>query len=46
MAQVPASDVLHLREALVQLKHDEALDIRERSRDALKLLDRFQTVPT
>ena len=41
-AQVTATEVLHVREVLVRLKQDDVLDIRERSRYALKLLDRYQ----
>ena len=44
--QVYSVEVLRsLRDALVRLKNDEALDIRERSRDAIISLDHFQTVP-
>ena len=41
-AQVTLPEVVQLREVLVKLKQDDVLDIRERSRYALKLLDRFQ----
>ena len=43
--QVTADEVVQLREVLLRLKQDDVLDIRERSRYALKLLDRIQTVP-
>ncbi len=38
-----ATEAIQLREVLVRLKQDDVLDIRERSRYALKLLDRLQT---
>ncbi len=43
LEQVTASEVVQLREVLVRLKQDDVLDIRERSRYALRLLDRLQT---
>ena len=42
-AQVTASEVVQMREVLVRLKQDDVLDIRERSRYAVKLLDRLQS---